>query len=110
MNGRADFSATPPLIIAVGRLIPKKGFGDLIRACNSLAQHGKLFQCEIIGEGPLENELRAQIEEVRLNDRVLLPGAKPQRQIRQRLARANLFVLPSVIDSDGGMDNLPTVI
>src|SRR6266436_2405549 len=30
--GRADFSSTPPLIITVGRLIPKKGFGDLVRA------------------------------------------------------------------------------
>ena len=108
--GHADFSSTPPLIIAVGRLIPKKGFSDLIRACSYLAARGKSFQCEIIGEGPLEGELRAQIEEVRLKDRVLLPGAKPQHQLRQRLAKANLFVLPSVIDADGGMDNLPTVI
>ncbi|HEX9282088.1 MAG TPA: glycosyltransferase family 4 protein [Candidatus Udaeobacter sp.] len=108
--GRADFSSAPPLIIAVGRLIPKKGFGDLIRVCALLAERGKSFRCEIIGAGPLENDLRAQIEEVRLTDRVLLSGTKPQHQLRQRLAKANLFVLPSVIDSDGGMDNLPTVI
>src|SRR5215470_20150047 len=31
--GRADFFSVPPMIIAVGRLIPKKGFSDLIRAC-----------------------------------------------------------------------------
>src|SRR6266511_2040211 len=108
--GRADFSSAPPLIIAVGRLIPKKGFGDLIRVCALLAERGKSFRCEIIGSGPLENDLRAQIEEVRLTDRVLLSGTKPQHQLRQRLAKANLFVLPSVIDSGGGMDNLPTVI
>lgn len=108
--GHADFCSTPPLIIAVGRLIPKKGFSDLIRACSFLAERGKSFQCEIIGEGPLEGELRAKIEKVRLKDRVLLPGAKPQHRLRQRLAKANLFVLPSVIDADGGMDNLPTVI
>jgi colanic acid/amylovoran biosynthesis glycosyltransferase len=107
---RARFSSTPPLIVTVGRLIPKKGFSDLIRACSLIAEHGKSFRCEIIGEGPLKNELRAQIEAVGLKDRVLLPGAKPQRQIRQCMARANLFVLPSVIDPDGGMDNLPTVI
>ena len=28
----------------------------------------------------------------------------------ERLAAANVFVLPSVIDPEGGMDNLPTVI
>src|SRR6266581_1649807 len=60
--GRADFSSTPPLIIAVGRLIPKKGFGDLIRTCALFVKRGKSFRCEIIGEGPLENQLRGQID------------------------------------------------
>src|SRR6478672_1884848 len=108
--GRADFSSTPPLIIAVGRLIPKKGFGDLIRTCALLAERGKSFRCEIIGEGPLENELSRQIDELRLQNDVVLTGAKPQTQLRGRLAAANVFVLPSVVDPDGGMDNLPTVI
>lgn len=108
--GRTDFSPTPLLIVAVGRLIAKKGFADLIRACGLLAKSGKSFQCEIIGEGPFENELRAQIDQLNLQDRVALSGAKPQREIRQRLAVASVFVLPSVVDAHGGMDNLPTVI
>src|SRR3954453_21912777 len=62
--GRADFSSTPPLIIGVGRLIPKKGFGDLVRACALLAERGTLFRCEIIGEGPLKDELGGQIDEL----------------------------------------------
>ena len=108
--GRADFSSNPPLIIAVGRLIPKKGFGDLIRACALLAERGKLFRCEIIGAGPLENELRRKTDELGLQNNVVLTGPKPQMQLRRRLAAGNVFVLPSVIDPDGGMDNLPTVI
>jgi glycosyltransferase involved in cell wall biosynthesis len=108
--GRADFSSTPPLIIGVGRLIPKKGFGDLIRACALLVERGKAFRCEIIGEGPLKDELRRQIDELCLGNNVELIGAKAQTQLRRRLAAANVFVLPSVIDPDGGMDNLPTVI
>ena len=108
--GRADFSSAPPLIIAVGRLIPKKGFGDLIRACALLAERGKPFRCEIIGEGPLEDQLRRQIDELHLQNKVVLTGAKPQTELRRRLAAANVFVLPSVIDPGGGMDNLPTVI
>jgi colanic acid/amylovoran biosynthesis glycosyltransferase len=107
---RANFSSSPPLIVAVGRLITKKGFADLIRACGLLTQRGKLFQCDIIGEGPLEEELHAQIEQFDLQDRVMLCGAKPQREVRQRLTAANVFVLPSVVDAQGGMDNLPTVI
>jgi colanic acid/amylovoran biosynthesis glycosyltransferase len=107
---RADFSSTPPLIVAVGRLIAKKGFADLIRACRLLMERGKPFRCEIIGEGPLEEELREQIAQLDLQGCVELPGAKPQREIREYLAAATAFVLPSMIDPDGGMDNLPTVI
>jgi glycosyltransferase involved in cell wall biosynthesis len=108
--GHADFSYTPPLIVAVGRLIAKKGLADLIRACALLVERGRSFRCEIFGEGPLENQLRGQIEELGLQERVQLPGAKPQHEIRTRLAEARVFVLPSIADADGGMDNLPTVI
>jgi glycosyltransferase involved in cell wall biosynthesis len=108
--GRTNFSSTPPLIVAVGRLITKKGFADLIRACGLLVERGRFVQCEIIGEGPLENELRAQTDQLNLQDRVALSGTKPQREVRQRLAASSVFVLPSVVDAEGGMDNLPTVI
>jgi colanic acid/amylovoran biosynthesis glycosyltransferase len=107
---RADFSSTPPLIVGIGRLIAKKGFADLIRACRLLAEREKLFRCEIIGEGPLENELREQVQQSGLQNWVTFSGARPQSKIRQRLAAANVFVLPSVVDPDGGSDNLPTVI
>jgi colanic acid/amylovoran biosynthesis glycosyltransferase len=108
--GRATFSSDPPLIVAIGRLIAKKGFADLIRACALLVERGRSFRCEIFGEGPLENQLRAQIEELGLQERIQLPGPKPQHELRARLGAASVFVLPSVPEIDGGMDNLPTVI
>ena len=108
--GRANFSSNPPLIVAIGRLIAKKGLSSLIRACALLVERGRPFQCEIFGEGPLANQLRGQIEESGLQELVKLPGAKPQHELRERLAAANVFVLPSVPEAEGGMDNLPTVI
>ena len=108
--GHANFSSDPPLIVAIGRLIPKKGFANLIRACGLLVEHRISFRCEIFGEGPLENQLRAQIEDLGLQERVQLLGAKPQHYLREHLARANVFVMPSVAEAEGGMDNLPTVI
>ena len=108
--GRADFSSASPTIIAVGRLIDKKGFADLIHACRSLVERGKSFRCEIFGEGPLEEKLRRQIEELKLQNCVELPGPKPQHEIKRYLAAGTVFVLPSVIDPEGGMDNLPTVV
>ncbi len=107
---RADFSSASPLILAVGRLIDKKGFADLISACRLLVERGKSFRCQIIGEGPLEEKLRRQIDELNLQNCVELVGPKPQHEIAEHLATGTVFVLPSVIDANGGMDNLPTVI
>jgi colanic acid/amylovoran biosynthesis glycosyltransferase len=108
--GGATFSSDPPSIIAIGRLIVKKGFANLIRACALLVERGRSFQCEIFGEGPLEKQLRGQIAELTLEEFVQLPGPKPQHELRERLARASVFVMPSVPEPEGGMDNLPTVI
>src|SRR5438309_3755448 len=108
--GRATFAGDPPSIVAIGRLIVKKVFANLIRACALLVGRGKSFRCDIFGEGPLENQLRGQIAELSLPEFVQLPGPKPQRELRERLARASVFVLPSVPEPQGGMDNLPTVI
>lgn len=51
-----------------------------------------------------------QIEDLGLQERVQLKGPKPQHELRTSLAAANVFVLPSVPEAEGGMDNLPTVI
>ncbi len=107
---RADFTATPPGIISIGRLIEKKGFQDLIAACVLLHERGLAFRCEIIGEGPLEPALREQIAAAGLTSSVSLSGPLPQAEVIARLARSALFVLPCVAETGGGMDNLPTVV
>ncbi len=107
---RADFAAPVPLIVSVGRLIEKKGFSDLIAGCRVLAESRYNFRCEIIGEGPLENDLRAQIQGSNLEESVMLVGAQSQGEIKRRLAAASVFVLACTTDSSGGTDNLPTVI
>ena len=107
---QADLGLEPAAIISVGRLIEKKGFADLIEACRLLRAQGKAFRCDVIGEGPLEAELRAQIDASGLTDFVTLPGPLPQREVIERLARSTVFALPCATETGGGMDNLPTVL
>ncbi|MBA3962600.1 MAG: glycosyltransferase family 4 protein [Chthoniobacterales bacterium] len=97
-------------IVSVGRLIEKKGFNDLIEACRLLAGRRVNFHCEIIGEGPLEGTLRAEIETAGLTKSVVLTGPLPQSEVIRRLSRSAVFALPCVAEAGGGMDNLPTVI
>jgi colanic acid/amylovoran biosynthesis glycosyltransferase len=107
---RADFSAAVPTIISIGRLIEKKGFGDLIEACGLLRARGIDFRCEIVGEGPLEVALREQINASGLNGVVSLAGPLAQSEVVGHLARATVFALPCVTEAGGGIDNLPTVL
>ncbi len=99
-----------PRIVSVGRYVEKKGFGDLISACAILRQRIPDFECLIVGGGPLESELQAQIDREQLAFQVKLLGARPQEEVRKLLAEANVFVLACAPESDGGSDNLPTVI
>jgi glycosyltransferase involved in cell wall biosynthesis len=106
----AEFSAMPPTIISIGRLIEKKGFADLVEACRLLRSRGIDFRCEIIGEGPLQAALLEQIAAGSLTSVVLLTGPLAQGEVIARLARAAVFALPCVSETGGGMDNLPTVV
>ena len=103
-------AAGVPRIVSVGRYVEKKGFGILIEACRLLRDRGVPFECEIIGGGPLEADLRTQIEQSGMAGIVRLSGPRAQSEVRQRLGEAHLFVLACVPEADGGSDNLPTVI
>jgi glycosyltransferase involved in cell wall biosynthesis len=104
------FSAVPPTIISIGRLIEKKGFADLIEACRMLRTRKIDFRCEIVGEGPLQAALQEQINNADLSNVVFLAGPLAQSEVIDRLARATVFALPCVAEKGGGRDNLPTVI
>lgn len=99
-----------PRILSVGRCVEKKGYDVLIEACGRLRDRGIVFQCEIVGDGPLFEKLAAQISTLQLGDQVKLAGPQSQTEVRRRLAGADCFVLACQADSEGGSDNLPTVI
>ena len=99
-----------PLILSVGRLVEKKGFGDLIEACKGLRERGAAFSCEIVGEGPLQPALQEQIDTCGLGEIVRLLGPRSQGEVRKLLSESQLFVLACVPEQGGGSDNLPTVV
>jgi glycosyltransferase involved in cell wall biosynthesis len=94
----------------VGRLVEKKGFPDLLRACALLRGRGVEFGCDIVGGGLLDATLRGMIEELGLGDCVVMHGPQQQSYVRALLAKARVFALAAQREGDGGSDNLPTVI
>jgi glycosyltransferase involved in cell wall biosynthesis len=97
-------------IVSVGRLVPKKGFDVLIRACGQLHRRGIEFELRIVGGGPLRDELRALAAEEGIGHRVHLLGSKSQTEVAAELAAAELFALSPVVMPDGDRDGIPNVL
>lgn len=97
-------------IVAVGRLVEKKGFADLIAAVHLLRRAGRPVPCRIVGAGELEQELRRLVDELGLRDLVVFTGPLPQAEVRAEIVRARVFVAPCVVGADGNADGLPTVL
>ena len=99
-----------PRIVSVGRLVPFKGFDDLIDACAELARRRIDFVCDIIGDGPLRETLQAKIEQLDLSARVNLLGSLSQGAVLEKLQGTDIFALASTTDAQGATDVFPTVI
>lgn len=85
----------PRLVVAIGRLVPYKGFDVLIEAMRNVEAH-----LMIIGEGPRRRWLECQIAEAGLAGKVTLCGAVPDAELRLILRSAHVFALPSVLPSE----------
>jgi glycosyltransferase involved in cell wall biosynthesis len=99
-----------PLILAIGRLVAKKGFADLVEACTLLARRGVAFRCRIIGAGPLLHELEEHIARAGLAAQVELVGPRPQGEVIEEMRHAALLAMPCIVTPDGDRDGLPNVI
>jgi glycosyltransferase involved in cell wall biosynthesis len=99
-----------PLILSVGRLVPKKGHEDLISACAALRKRGVGFECVIVGSGPLRDALTSAIVSRDLQRCVSLRGAMTHAELIELYRGADLFVLAPRIAEDGDRDGIPNVI
>jgi colanic acid/amylovoran biosynthesis glycosyltransferase len=98
-------------IVAVGRLIRKKGFDLLINACKILEDEGVNFVCSIIGAGSEYKNLSNLIGLLNLKQRVYLTGALPFNEVKEYMSRSSVVVVPSRPSlEDNDRDGLPTVI
>ncbi len=100
----------PHSILAVGRLVVKKGFVDLLRACRIMKQQQIKFDCTVVGDGPERDNLLSLQRELDLEDVVTFTGPKNLDEVTDLMSRATLFCLPCTTAPDNNIDALPTVL
>lgn len=98
----------PPVrLLAVGRLVEKKGFDLLVRAA---ANFTFPFTLEIVGDGPEQPHLTHLIETLGLQEQITLRGGVTHAELPALYAAAHIVVVPSVVDRTGDRDGLPNVL
>jgi colanic acid/amylovoran biosynthesis glycosyltransferase len=105
-----EVSSGPPLILAVGRLVPKKGFDLLLRAVADVRGQGLALSCRILGDGPERENLHKLAADLDLGDVVTFLGSRPNPEVREHLHQAAVFVLPCRTDASGDKDGIPVVL
>ncbi|MDI6591320.1 MAG: glycosyltransferase family 4 protein [Patescibacteria group bacterium] len=83
------------IILSIGRLMPWKGFKTLIEIMPDLLKENPNFRLVIVGEGPEKINLKSQISNLKLNEKIKLVGNVNHSEIPLYLKAADLFVLNS---------------
>jgi glycosyltransferase involved in cell wall biosynthesis len=94
LRARLGLPAQVPLFLFCGKLIPEKRPLDVVRA---LADVRRSLKCAlaVVGSGALEQEVRAEIERLRLNRDVFLMGFRNQGELPEIYAACDALILPS---------------
>ncbi len=112
-------------LLAVGRLVPKKGFAVLLEAWSAwLERHGLRRDFSdggstgraagpmlvIMGDGPERGRLERKVQDLKLSRNVEFTGDASNRQVRARMRGCTAFALPCVPADDGDRDGIPVVL
>jgi glycosyltransferase involved in cell wall biosynthesis len=107
---RSPRSGETPCVLAVGRLVEKKGHETLLLAAALLRDRGLEFTVRLVGEGPEWPRLQRLVHELRLGDRVVFLGPLTESEVQAEYERADVFALPCRKLANGDQDGIPNVI
>ncbi len=94
-------------LLAVGRLVEKKGFHFLVAALAGLKIP---FTLKIVGDGPERDRLRELIVLNNLENRIIFHGSATHSELPRMFAESDIVVVPSIQDRSGDRDGLPNVV
>ena len=96
-------------LLSVGRLVAKKGYGDLLEALSRLPADLDWHFIHI-GGGELQKGIEARAKRLEIDGRIEWQGKRDQTDVIAAMRAADLFVLPSIVADDGDRDGLPNVL
>ena len=99
--GPLDRLGDTPFVLALGRVVGKKGFDLLLAGYAAMDPAERTADLVIGGSGPAGEALEAQAEESGIGERVHFVGRLTREQVAEAMARAQVFVMPSRLEPFG---------
>jgi glycosyltransferase involved in cell wall biosynthesis len=96
MRRKYGISSHAPVICTIGRLSPEKGYNYLVEAIAEVKSEVSDIKLFILGEGPLESDLKQRVYQLGVKDNVIFLGFK--NDTRSYLASSDMFVLSSLTE------------
>lgn len=97
-------------LVSVCRLVEKKGIEFAVQAVSKLAKSNHKLHYDIIGDGPLREDLQRLITSLGVADTVTLHGQKTKSDVIPYLQRAHLLLAPSVTATSGDQEGIPVAL
>ena len=98
-----------PWILAIGRLVHKKGFDVLVRAVATVRARVGDAQLIIAGDGPLLDKLQRRAVDEGVANAVHFVGPVAHEDVAEWYGAADVIAVPSVHGPGGNVDGLPNV-
>ena len=90
-----------PYILALGRVVEKKGFDLLVSAYAAMAADQRTADLVVAGSGPALEGLERMASELGVGDRVHFVGRLSRRDVASAMSGATVFVMPSRLEPFG---------
>jgi colanic acid/amylovoran biosynthesis glycosyltransferase len=100
----------PLRALSVGSFLTHKGHRVLLDALSCNDPEIQRIHLTLVGDGEERRTLEMKVSEQSLADRVDLVGAQTEDRVRELMLKADLFILPSLIDRQGRMEGVPVVL
>lgn len=91
----------PPVVLAGGQLIPRKGFDLLIEGIARYHRDVGPCRLQLVGDGPERAALEAQVQRLDLGDDIEFLGIVPHEQMDKLMRSCDLFAFPTLFDLVG---------
>lgn len=105
LKSKLNISNNDIVILAVGRLVYKKGMHILINSIPNVIAKNKKVKFVIVGDGDQKEELQNQAKKLKITDYLIMPGTILRDELLFYYNICDIYVSTSIRDKSGNLDD-----